>query len=76
MYRFVEVLAVIVLFGRWPLSFFGLIDGAVPHPVAGHAVNPSVEAQWRHPCRHMVPPLDATPRSHSLRLLMGKQYLF
>ncbi|SMH63097.1 hypothetical protein XCCB100_4477 [Xanthomonas campestris pv. campestris] len=30
-------------------------------PATGHAVNPSMEAQWRHPCRHMVPPPDPPP---------------
>ncbi|SOU02210.1 hypothetical protein LMG19146_02750 [Xanthomonas arboricola pv. fragariae] len=41
----------------------GSVGGAAPHPVSGHAVNPSLEARWRHPCRHTVPPPDAAPRS-------------
>ncbi len=32
-----------------------VVECAVPSPLAGHAVNPSVEARWRHPCRHTVP---------------------
>ncbi|CEE59167.1 hypothetical protein XAC3218_180067 [Xanthomonas citri pv. citri] len=39
-----------------------LVGGAAPHPVSGHAVNPSPEARWRRPCRHTVPPPDAAPR--------------
>ncbi|PPT77166.1 hypothetical protein XaplCFBP3122_06855 [Xanthomonas arboricola pv. populi] len=39
------------------------VGGAAPHPVSGHAVNPSLKARWRHPCRHTVPPPDAAPRS-------------
>ncbi|NIJ93947.1 hypothetical protein FHT12_002644 [Xanthomonas campestris] len=31
------------------------IEGAAPSPLAGHAVNPSLGARWRHPCRHTVP---------------------
>ncbi|PNV29130.1 hypothetical protein xavtCFBP7764_06980 [Xanthomonas citri] len=38
-----------------------LVDGAAPHPVSGHAVNPSLAARWRRPCRHTVPPPDAAP---------------
>ncbi|SOO19521.1 hypothetical protein XFF6992_350031 [Xanthomonas citri pv. fuscans] len=30
----------------------GVVEGAAPSPLAGHAVNPSLEARWRHPCRH------------------------
>ncbi|AEO41206.1 hypothetical protein XACM_0903 [Xanthomonas euvesicatoria pv. citrumelo F1] len=29
----------------------GLVEGAVPSPLAGHAVNPCLEARWRHRCR-------------------------
>ncbi|PPU62585.1 hypothetical protein XacyCFBP1159_04095 [Xanthomonas arboricola pv. corylina] len=39
------------------------VGSAAPHPVSGHAVNPSLEARWRHPCRHTVPPPDAAPRA-------------
>ncbi|MBB3814306.1 hypothetical protein FHY13_002670 [Xanthomonas arboricola] len=35
--------------------------GAVPSPLAGHAVNPSLGARWRHPCRHTVPQPARTP---------------
>ncbi len=49
------------------------IGSAAPHPGSGHAVNPSLEARWRHPCRHTVPPPDATPRFLASRPLMGKQ---
>ncbi|CAD0342023.1 hypothetical protein CFBP8129_28830 [Xanthomonas hortorum pv. gardneri] len=38
-----------------PADFMCAVDrSAVPYPVSGHAVNPSVEARWRHPCRHTV----------------------
>ncbi|MBB3814634.1 hypothetical protein FHY13_003005 [Xanthomonas arboricola] len=32
-----------------------LVERAVASPLAGHAVNPSLGARWRHPCRHTVP---------------------
>ncbi|MBB3834938.1 hypothetical protein FHR55_003178 [Xanthomonas arboricola] len=34
----------------------------MPSPLAGHAVNPSMGARWRHPCRHTVPQSARTPR--------------
>ncbi len=37
------------------------LECAVPSPLAGHAVNPSMEARWRHPCRHTVPQAVRTP---------------
>ncbi|WP_218967377.1 hypothetical protein, partial [Xanthomonas phaseoli] len=27
------------------------VERAVPSPLAGHAVNPSMGDRWRHPCR-------------------------
>ena len=33
----------------------------MPSPLAGHAVNPSLGARWRHPCRHTVPQSARTP---------------
>ena len=43
----------------------------MPSPLAGHAVNPSMEPQWRHPCRHMVPQAARTPRLTVYRRLWG-----
>ncbi len=43
------------------------VEGAVPSPLAGHAVNPSLEARWRHPCRHTV----RKRRGHRTRQLVG-----
>ncbi|NIJ94712.1 hypothetical protein FHT12_003441 [Xanthomonas campestris] len=37
------------------------VAGAVSSPLAGHAVNPSLGARWRHPCRHTVPQPARTP---------------
>ncbi|NIK34845.1 hypothetical protein FHY15_004038 [Xanthomonas arboricola] len=37
------------------------VECAVPSPLAGHAVNPSMEARWRHPCRHTVPQAARAP---------------
>ncbi|CAD0327161.1 hypothetical protein NCPPB940_19790 [Xanthomonas hortorum pv. taraxaci] len=56
-----------------PADFMCAVDrSAVPYPVSGHAVNPSVEAQWRHPCRHMVPQSARTPHQRVCRLLYSK----
>ncbi|CAD7712877.1 hypothetical protein LMG31884_03210 [Xanthomonas hydrangeae] len=45
------------------------VEGAVPSPLAGHAVNPSLGTVWRHPCRHTVPQLVRTPHQKVSRLL-------
>ncbi len=37
------------------------VEGAVPSPLAGYAVNPFVGARWRHPCHHTVPQAARTP---------------
>ncbi len=47
--------------GQGPCSRREDLEGAVPSPLAGHAVNPSMEARWRHPCRHTVPQAARTP---------------
>ncbi|NMI23504.1 hypothetical protein E1J24_17060 [Xanthomonas hortorum pv. pelargonii] len=61
-------------FRTQPADFMCAVDrSAVPYPVSGHAVNPSVEAQWRHPCRHMVPPPDTAPRLQYSRPLIEKR---
>ncbi|CAD7721180.1 hypothetical protein LMG31886_31990 [Xanthomonas hydrangeae] len=41
----------------------------MPSPLAGHAVNPPLEARWRHPCRHTVPQAVRTPHQNVGRLL-------
>ncbi|SON86828.1 hypothetical protein XFF6166_80084 [Xanthomonas citri pv. fuscans] len=38
-------------FGQRVESEAESVAGAVPSPLAGHAVNPSMGARWRHPCR-------------------------
>ncbi|QNM59969.1 hypothetical protein XHV734_1143 [Xanthomonas hortorum pv. vitians] len=58
--------------GTMPFSFKSkawLVEGVVPSPLAGHAVNPSLEARWRHPCRHTVPQAARTPHQRVCRLL-------
>ncbi|PPU55018.1 hypothetical protein XdyCFBP7245_15345 [Xanthomonas dyei] len=47
--------------GKGPAANAKDLECAVPSPLAGHAVNPSVEARWRHPCRHTVPQAARTP---------------
>ncbi|MBB3815148.1 hypothetical protein FHY13_003529 [Xanthomonas arboricola] len=44
-----------------PKSTARSVAGAVPSPLAGRAVNPSLGARWRHPCRHTVPQPVRTP---------------
>ena len=39
----------------------------MPSPLAGHAVNPSVEAPWRHPCRQG----SRNRQGHRTRRLVG-----
>ncbi len=46
------------------------VEGAVPSPLAGHAVNPSLGARWRHPCRHTVPQAARTPHQRVGRSLL------
>ncbi|SUZ26923.1 hypothetical protein CPBF424_06850 [Xanthomonas euroxanthea] len=48
------------------------VEGAMPSPLAGHAVNPSVEARWRHPCRHTVPQPARAPHQTIGRRLVEK----
>ncbi|PPT40644.1 hypothetical protein XarjCFBP7653_08570 [Xanthomonas arboricola] len=43
---------------------------AVPSPFAVHAVNPSLGARWRHPCRHTVPQPARTPHQTIGRLFV------
>ena len=56
----VQVLACVVVYVMVHLHCTLAVCAAVG-PATGHAVNPSMEAQWRHPCRHMVPPPDPPP---------------
>ncbi|MBB5736867.1 hypothetical protein FHT09_002639 [Xanthomonas arboricola] len=44
-----------------------LVECAVPSPLAGHAVNPSMEAPWRHPCRQG----SRNRQGHRTRKLVG-----
>ncbi len=49
------------------------VECAAPSPLAGHAVNPSVEARWRHPCRHTVPQSARTPHQTVAGCLVENQ---
>ncbi|PPU70034.1 hypothetical protein XpiCFBP4643_00145 [Xanthomonas pisi] len=48
----------------WP------VEGAVPSPLAGHAINPSLGTVWRHPCRHTVPQAARTAQQRVARSLV------
>ncbi len=41
-----------------------------PHRSRGHAVNPSMDAPWQHPCGHRVPQAMRTPHQHVGRSLV------
>ncbi len=58
--------------GVWLRSGAGSVECAVPSPLAGHAVNPSLKARWRHPCRHTVPQAARTPHQRVGRWFFQK----
>ncbi|MFS8443238.1 hypothetical protein EIQ03_19745 [Xanthomonas campestris pv. raphani] len=53
------------------------VECAMPSPLAGHAVNPSMGASWRHPCRHRSPHtaprtcLVAAPKNEHIALKLA-----
>ncbi|PPU56415.1 hypothetical protein XdyCFBP7245_09745 [Xanthomonas dyei] len=53
--------------GKGALQQTRSIEGAAPSPLAGHAVNPSLGARWRHPCRQR----SRNRRGHRTREFAG-----
>jgi len=51
-----------------PMSAKPTRSRAVPSPLAGHAVNPSMGARWRHPCRRR----SRNRREHRTSTLVGR----